>query len=89
MCHMPRMRLVYHRLLDPLFALGLSKSKLGLVAVSELKAGLGAKWKKGSESESKAGPGPILRTGLGSKTSVETGSKLKVCFIFQEIWPTK
>ncbi|GBP56884.1 hypothetical protein EVAR_41633_1 [Eumeta japonica] len=54
------------------------KLELGLLAESELKAGMGVKSRKEPESESKAGPGLKLRTGLGLKTSVETKSKLKV-----------
>ncbi|GBP38904.1 hypothetical protein EVAR_95653_1 [Eumeta japonica] len=54
------------------------KLELVLVAESELKLVRTVESRKGSESESKAGPEPILRTGQESKMSVKTGSKSRV-----------
>ncbi|GBP71377.1 hypothetical protein EVAR_50275_1 [Eumeta japonica] len=52
--------------------------ELGRVVESELKAVLEVTSRKEPESESKVGPRMKLRMGLGSKTSVETKSKLRV-----------
>ncbi|GBP24006.1 hypothetical protein EVAR_10107_1 [Eumeta japonica] len=52
--------------------------QIGAGTGSGIGFGLGEKLREGPESESKGGPGPKFRTRLGSKSSVEAGSKLKV-----------
>ncbi|GBP03357.1 hypothetical protein EVAR_101751_1 [Eumeta japonica] len=55
-----------------------SELELGLLEELELNVKRERKWSKGLGSELKTGPEPKLRTGLGSKTSVETESKSKL-----------
>ncbi|GBP88157.1 hypothetical protein EVAR_24971_1 [Eumeta japonica] len=64
----------------------LFKLELRRIVESKLKAGLRVKSRNKPVSESKMGPGLKLRMGLGSKTRVQTKSKLKTAEKYRPVF---